>query len=816
MFLAIVIVQTVNDLRFAVRQVLRNPGFAALVILTLALGIGATSTVFSLIQGVLLTPPPFPNPERLVLISPARMDGQRYTRGWPAAQWQEWQTQSKAFESIGAYGWVFNFLVMRDGSESIEGMRVTEDYFKVVGVTPMLGRVFDAADALPDPATSIIIGYDLWERRFKRDPHIIGQTVQISRQPHRHTIVGVMPPDVRFFPSPSVAQEPNYNVDSKVDYWIPTRIPPDRLKAPLANIVGRLRPGATLSQAQAELTALTARQAQADKDFAGIVPRLELLETFANKEGRRLLMPVAAAVALVFLVACGNAAGLLLARGLQRQHQYALRSALGAGPWQLCRPVVLESLLLALIGGVLGASLAVWCVDALKATAGSGIPRLDAVRLGWPVAAFSVLAAMVAGLVAGVLPAWRSMRRDSSNELKAGGRTASVGRLERRLLSGVASAQVALTLALLVGAGLLIQTVDSLAKIRPGYDTHNILTMSVTTVGTNWLEFHTQALDRVSQLPGVKAAAFGWGVPLTGNKWELNFEMDGQPGGSAIKDQLTLLSRSVTPDYFDALGLKLVEGRAFRSTDNQQAPRVVILNRAAADRFFPGGRALGRKLKFSTLDTNTMEIVGILANARTDALTAEAELEVYFPFWQNGAFSKHLVIRTHSDPRRMASAIEKELRAIDPTVSVEGIKTLEEIRAASVASRTFAMKLLSAFAFAACLLATVGIYGVLSLAASSRQTEIAIRMAIGAQRADVIRLMLVDAIRLAALGIGVGILISLALAAGLRTYLFGIGPTDPGTLLGMITVLVLITLATAWIPAWRAARTDPLAAFRAD
>jgi putative ABC transport system permease protein len=288
--------------------------------------------------------------------------------------------------------------------------------------------------------------------------------------------------------------------------------------------------------------------------------------------------------------------------------------------------------------------------DVLKATAGSGIPRLDAVRPGWPVVSFSVLAGIVAGLLAGFLPAWRSIRRDPANELKAGSRTSSVGRLERRLLSGIAAAQVALTLALFVGAGLLIQTVSALAKIRPGYDTQNILTMSVTTVGTNWLEFHTQALERVSQLPGVKAAAFGWGVPLTGNKWDLSFVIDGQPGGSAIKDQLTFLSRSVTPDYFDALGLKVVEGRAFRSADNQQAPRVAILNQAAAERFFPGALALGRKLKFPAIDTNTMEIVGILANTRTDALTEEAEPEVYFPFWQNSAFTKHLVVRTPFGP----------------------------------------------------------------------------------------------------------------------------------------------------------------------
>jgi putative ABC transport system permease protein len=806
---------TMNDLRFSVRQVLKNPGFTILAVLTLALGIAATSTVFSLIQGVLLTPPPYPKPDRLMLINARRVDGQRYTRGWPPAQWQEWQSNSKSFESFGAYGWTFNYLVLPDGSESVEGMWVTPDYFRTVGISPAVGRAFEEADTIPDPSTAIIIGDDLWRRRFNRDPEIIGKTVQISRSPNRHTIIGVMPPDVRFLPAPEVTEEPNYNVDAKVDYWIPARPNPKYLKNPDWNIVGRLRPGAKLSEAKAELTSLVAREAQDEKAFQGIVPDLEPLGTFMNKEGYRLLMPVAGAVALVFLVACGNAAGLLLARGLKRQHEYALRSALGANPLQLCRPVLLESLLLALLGGLVGAGISIWCVDALKAVAGAGIPRLDAVHLGWPLFGFCLVAIVVAGLVAGVLPAWRSLGRDPANELKSGGRTASVGRIERRLLGGVAAAQVALTLALLVGAGLLIQTVNSLTKIRPGYDTQNVLTMSVTSVGTNWLQFHSQAIERVRQLPGVKAVAFAWGVPLTGNKWENTFVIDGRENTGSIKDQIHIPTRSISPDYFSALGLKLIDGRPFQSSDKEGAPRVVIINQAAADRYFPGGKAVGNKLRFDG-DTNRMEIVGVLANTRTDALTDAAEPEVYFSFWQFGPFSKHLVVRTAGDPHAVASIVQKELRAIDPTVSVEQVKTLEDIRAASVASRTFAMNLLTWFALAACLLATVGVYGVLSLAAGSRQTEIAIRMAIGAQRADVIRLMLSDGLRLAGVGISAGIVIAMILAAGLRTYLFGIGPTDPLTLAGMAAAVMAITLVTSWIPARRAAQVDPLAAFRAE
>jgi putative ABC transport system permease protein len=532
-----------------------------------------------------------------------------------------------------------------------------------------------------------------------------------------------------------------------------------------------------------------------------------------NHEGRRLLMPMAGAVALVFLIACGNAAGLLLARGVQRQHEYAVRAALGAGTLQLCRPVLMESLLLGLLGGFVGSGLAAGCVDGLKLIAGAAIPRLDAVRLGWPMLMFCLIAAVVAASIAGLLPAWRSLGLDPANELKAGSRTASGGRAERRLLGSVAAVQIALTLALLVGAGLLIQTVHSITRIRPGYDTQNILTMSVTAVGTNQIDFHTRAIERVAQLPGVKSAAFGWGVPLTGNKWNTIFEIDGLPAG-ALKDKLAVPTRSVTPDYFATLGLTLAEGRGFRAGDTRGAPMVAVINQALAERCFPGGNAVGRKLRFPGNQTNLIEVIGIMANARTDELTDAAEPELYFSFWQSGAFSKHLVVRTHVDPRPLAAIVRKELRAIDPTVSVENVKTLEEIRADSVAPRTFAMNLLVGFAVVACVLAMVGIYGVLSLAAGSRRMEIAIRMALGAQRVDVLRMILGDGLRLAAAGVSLGLVIALALAASLKTYLFGVAPTDPLTLVAMMVVVVAITVVTCWIPARRAARGEPLAALR--
>jgi len=802
-------------MRFAVRQLLRNPGFTAVAVLTLALGIGSGSAVFSLIHGVLMTPPPYAQPDQIVLIKPSRIDAQPYTRGWPPAQWTEWQRESKSFEAIAGYGWTFNYLVLPDGSESVEGMWVTPEYFKVTGIQPRLGRTFLDSEAALTRPTTIILGHDLWQRRFRGDPGIIGQTVRISRY-EPLIVVGVMPPGVRFLPAPDDAQEPNYNVDSKVDYWLPSGPPnPNRIKEPDWNVVGRLRSGAQVEDAQAELTALTAREASDEPAFAGVTARVERLESEMNREGQRLLLPVAGAVVLVFLIACGNAAGLLLARGLQRQHEYAIRSALGASPLQLCRPVLQESLLLALLAGAVGAVLAGACIHGLKLIGGTGLPRLDAVQLGWPLLVFSLAAAAVAGLVAGGLPAWRAIGKEPVDELKAGSRTASIGRTERRWLSGVAALQIALTLALLVGAGLLIQTVNSLARVRPGYDTQNVLTLSVTSVGTNWLDFHRQAIERVSRLPGVQAAAFGWGVPLTGNKWHNNFEIDGQPETGALKDRIRIPTRSISSDYFSALGLTLAEGREFRPSDDDQAPRVVIINQAMAERHFAGRTAVGRRIRFAD-STNSMEIVGILANTRTDDLTEAAEPELYYSFWQAGPFSKHLVVRTQGDPRTLAGIIQRELRTIEPTAAVEHVKTLEEIRRDSVAARTFAMRLLVGFALMACLLATVGIYGVLSLAMGSRKTEIAIRMAVGAQRSDVLRLMLRDGLRLAVVGIGLGVIVAIALSAGLKTYLFGVRSSDPWTFCGMAVVVIGLTLLTSWIPARRATRVDPLVALRAE
>jgi len=804
-----------NDLRIAFRQLLKNPGFAAIAVLTLGLGIGAATAMFGLIQGVLLSPPPYAKPERLVLLSPARIDGQPYQQGCTIGQWLEWRKASRAFQAPALYSWTFNFLVLPDGSESLGGMVVTRDFFSILGLKPTLGHEFTELEipAPNTPPTSIILGHDLWQRRFNGDPDIIGKPVHISRQPAPLTVVGVMPPGVRFLPDPSTASEPNYDVNARVDFWLATKPDESKPKNRGWNAVARLREGATLEQAQAEATALTARHAATDPDLDGITAKVRPVQDELNQEGRRLLIPLLGAVALVFLIACGNVAGLLLARGLQRQPEYAIRAAMGAGRWRLCRQVLIESVALALVGAAFGAGLAAATVKLFKAIGGHAIPRSDAVTVGWPVFAFGLVAALTAAALAGLLPAVRASILDPYPALK--GTRSSADRTERRLLGGVATFQIALTLALLVGAALLIRTVSNLARLRPGFDTENILAMTVTCVQRDrWKDFHTRALERVSALAGVRQAAFVWGLPLTGNKWGGDMEIIGQPGTSKLKDRMNLPLRSVTPDYFDALGVKIMDGRGFRPSDNSEAPPVAVVNETLAGRYFPKANPIGRKLRFVGDTNRTIEVVGIVSDIRTEGLSQRAEPEIYFPFWQGGAFSKHLIVRTASDPRSLAGLVKRELRSVDPTAAVEHVKTMEDIRRESVAPRTFAMRLLVGFSLAASCLALVGIYGVLSLSVGARTKEIAVRMAIGARGHEILGLVLGEGLRLIVLGVVLGAILALSLGRILETFLFEAKPTDPITLGGPALLFTAIALLACWVPACRAARVDPMVALR--
>lgn len=806
----------IQDLRFGVRMILKQPAFSVITVLTLALGIGATSAVFSLIQGVLLTPPPYRDPERLALITSARVDGQPMTNaeGWPAQQWLDWQKQSKSLAGIAGYDWAFSFLVLPEGSASMEGMYVTREYFDVMGLHPVLGRSFVEADVRPKAPPVIILGSDFWRRKFNADPNIVGKTVRLSRQDAPSTVVGVMPAGIRFLPAPGNAKEPNYNVNATVDYWVPGAVQPDRLKNRDWNVIARLRDGVSLAQAQTELNVLNNREVQSERDFAGIVPRLRFLSEEFNHDGKRILLPLLGAAALVLFIACGNVAALLLVRGLQRQQEYAVRSALGVARSALFRQVATESLLLALLGGAFGVGLAFGVVKIFKVIAGHAIPRLDSVTTGWPVLACGLVSAIVASLLAGVMPALRASSLDPVRVLKSAGPKSSAGRGERRLLGGVTMVQTALTLALLVGAGLLIRTMVNLANVQSGFDAGHILTMSVTSVQRGkWEDFHHQALERVARLPGVRDAAFAWGVPLTGNSWPAALEIEGQPAAAKASDQIALQLRAATTGYFNMLGQTITEGRDFRTSDSGKGVMHAIVNQAFVGRYFPKTNAIGKKLWFDRNQPG-MEVVGVVSNARNADLTQAAAPEVYLSLWQASAFSKHLVVRTTGDPRSVTASVQRELRLIDPTVAVENVETLEQIRGDSLASRTFATQLLVGFSIVGSVLTLIGIYGVLSLSVAARRREIAIRTAVGARQGDIRNLILGEGFRLIAGGVVSGIVAAVVLSRVLRSFLFGVETTDPVTLIAVGLLFAGVALLACWAPTRRAARVDPLEALR--
>jgi putative ABC transport system permease protein len=835
-----------QDIHFGLRLLRKNPVFTTVVLLTLALGIGAVAAVFSIVQGVLLKPSPYPKPEQIVLISPAKMTGECYDKGCSAEQLLEWRKDAKSFSAMAAYAWWQSVLLLPDGAEPMCQLVVDSDFFNVLGVQPQLGRVFQPSDIPTANASAgvVILGYDLWQRQFHGDPNIIGKVIHLnenSDNPALETVLGVMPMDLRVLPSVLGSHLPGYRADAHVDVWTLIAPPQNganvRFKAPYWSVVGRLRDAAGLETAQAELTAIAARQAQDNPAFEGITAKLELLTTNMNGQARRLLVPYSGAVTLVFLIACGSVAGLLLARGLQRQREYAVRCALGAGRWRLARQSLVESLLVAISGGILGTALATAIVKVLKATAGAAIPRLDAVSVGWPTLSFCFAVTLLAAMIAGVVPAFRASRLNAGAAAKCGTRTGA-NRADRKLLGGVAMAQTALTLVLLVGAGLLIRTVVNLAQIRPGYDTERLVSMSVTELrqaqqasppkddgwwGRRLMDFHRRALAKLAGSPGVKNAAWAFGIPLTGNELPAAVQMSGYIDSEKFKDEIDIPVRAVSPEYFDTVGLQLLSGRNFGSSENFTNGMATIINEAMAKRYFGNTEPIGKKFRMAFRNSavgiirpfQDAQIIGVAANSSEAALTRKAEPAFYVSFWENPVpFAKSLVVRATGDPRSVIAGVQHALRAVDPAVAVEDVKTFEQIRTESIAPQLFTMRLLTAFSILAGALALIGIYGVLSLSVASRRQEMAVRMALGAPQRNVFGLIFGEGLKLVGVGVIAGAGVALASARILRALLFGVEPTDPLTFAAVAVLFLAVAGLSCYFPARRATQIDPMEALR--
>jgi putative ABC transport system permease protein len=801
-----------QDLAYALRRLRRAPGFTLVAVATLAVGIGANAAIFSVVNAVLLRSLPFPEAERLVSVSQT-WEG-KPTGVYSPQNFLDMEASARSFEKLAVHDSAGVTLTGRGQPARIDGTQVAASFFEVLRVKAAHGRTFDAGENEPGHTKVAVLGHGLWRERFGGDPAVVGQAVQLDRE--TYTIVGIAPAGFAF--------------PERTQIWTPAEYDAQfRSKSRGAwylGVIGRLKPGATVAQAQDEVATIHARLAREyPNDDEGVGGSVQSLQESMVGDSRRALLVLLGAVGLVLLIACVNVANLLLARVAARENELAVRTALGAGRARLVRQLLTESVTLSLLGGGAGILLAAVSLDALLALQPAGVPRLGEVVVDRTVVAFSLLLAAVTGLVFGVFPALEVARRPTAQSLREGGRGILHGR-GHRLRSGLVVGQMALAMMLLAGAGLLLRSFSQLRNVDPGFRTDNALTFRVSLPDGAYQDeapraaFFDALLERVSALPGVHQAGAIMGVPLGGLRYSFSFEIQGRPPLPPAQ-QPSMQVRVVSPDYFDTMGIPLLRGRVFERRDVEGAPPALVISESAARRYFPGEEPLGQFIKLGWGRGEGKpkaggEVVGIVGDVKDVGLDQEAPPECYLAHAQMPVSTMDLVLRTNVAPRSLVPSVEKEVRALDPELPVARVATLEDVVARSISEPRFYMVLLGAFALMAVFLAALGIFGVMSYAVVQRSREIGIRVALGARPADVLRMVLVHAAGLVAGGVVAGLLGSLALSRTIRSLLFELSPTDPATLGGMSALLAAVALLASYLPARRATRVDPVIALRSE
>jgi putative ABC transport system permease protein len=822
----------IQDLRYGLRMLAKNPGFTAVAVLTLALGIGANTAIFSVVNGVLLKTLPYPDPDRLVMLgerSAARSIDQEKVTG---PDFIDWRQQNHDFESMAFWpGWIDEFnLVSTQGVEKVKAVYASSALFSVLGVKPSLGRTFLPEEDQWQGNRAALISHELWESRFASHPNVLGRTLTIDSYGRRdYTIVGVMPPGFRF--------------PGECQLWLPTgwmgvRLD-ERRSAHWHSVIARLKPGVTLEQARSEMNTIQARITRDHpSDLIGSeVAVVPLLDQTLGRALRPALLILWAAVACVLLIACANLANLLLARGAGRQKEIAVRLAVGATRWRVTRQLLTESILLALTGGGVGVVWASWGLRLFLAIAASHIPRLQEVRIDSSSLAFTLGVSLMTGLLFGFAPAWQISKPDLNATLKEGGRS-GIGVLQRsRLRPLLVVFEIALSLVLLIGAGLMTRSFAVLLRINRGFQTDHLLTaeLDFSVSGfTTWVEptptrpqvTLQQIMERIRNYPGIRSAAAVSKLPHDiGSAFTQTVVIENRPP-TATGEYATADFLGITPDYFRTMGIPLLQGRSFTEEDVYEAPWVVIISKTMANRYFPNETPIGKRLALGgrknlgqpDADPNGRtpwkEIVGVVADTKALSLTAETVPEVYAPYWQWPMQSPTLVVRSSVSPALVRAAIRGEARSVNKNLPVAIARTMDEILADSVAQPRDQTMLLSLFGMAALILAAVGIYGVTSYAASQRTHEIGIRMALGATRNDVLRLVVGQGFQWALIGVGIGIFAALALTRFMSSMLYGVKPADPLTFVAVSAVLAGVALLACYIPARRATKVDPMVALR--
>ncbi len=793
-----------QDLRYGVRMLAKHPGFTFVAVMTLALGIGANSAIFSVVDAVLLRPLKFKDPEQLVRMWETLPQGGTGTVSPPNLK--DWREQNDTLAAIAAFSTPNFNLQNQDSPERIPGASVTPEFFDVMGVLPLLGRAFRAGEDQLGNHRVVILSHELWQRNFGADPQIVGRSIPVNGE--NFTVVGVAPPGFRY---PSRLTE----------LWTPLTLTPAQLAnrgSHFLNVIARLKPGVKLEQAQQQMSLIARRiEQQYPDNQTGRGILLGLLQEVTVRNVRPALLTLLAAVGFVLLIACVNVANLLLARATARRREIGIRLALGAGRWRLMRQFLTESLLLAALGGALGLLLAKWGVNVLVAMATQILPRASEVGLDGRVVGFTMLLSLLTGVVFGLAPALQSSKVDVQATLKEGG-SAGESRQSNWLRSLLVVAEVAAAFVLLIGAGLMIKSFLNLQRVDAGLRPESVLTMSVTLPNSKYptpqsrVPFFQQLEERVSTLPGVEAAGVINLLPMQNWGWNSDFQIEGRtpfpPGKAPLVE-----NRTVTPDYFRAMGIPLVAGRFLNDQDNAQSERVTLINQTFARRFFANEDPIGKRINVGGGGWTT--IVGVVGDVKQAGLTNLVRVEHYSPHAQvQISNTMALVVRASSDPTALAAAIRSETQAIDPAQPVFNIKTMETVIAESVSDRRLNMVLLGVFSGLALLLAVIGIYSVMSYTVTQSTRELGIRMALGAQARDVLKLVVGQGVALAAIGMVIGLIAAFGLTRLMAALLFGVGATDPLTFACVSALLIVVALVACVIPARRATKVDPMVALR--
>ena len=809
---------TLQDIRYAFRMLLKRPGFTVIVVLTLALGIGANTTIFSALDAVLLNPLPYKDPERLVVIweTNKHLGPEMWDRNEVAiGNFLDWRAHNQIFEQLGALFPTDMNLTGAGEPQRIKSYVVTTNFFQVLGVQPMLGRSFLPEEEKPGAPFTVILGHDLWQRQFGSDPKIVNKSLTFNG--HQVTVVGVMP----------AGFEVQFPISKHVDMFVPFIIDVadpdyhDRTQNFLYT-VARLKPGVSQAQAQSEMSLIASQlQQQYPETNAERGVRVVPLHKQIVGNVESYLYMLFAAVGFLLLIACTNVAGLLLARVTARHREVAIRIAVGASRSRLVRQLLTESVILSALSGLFGLLIAYGGVKLLVALTPSEVPRLHEIGLHVPVFLWTLALSIVTGVLFGLAPAVQASNPDLNTALKeSSGRNPGSfqGSGLRNLL---VVSEVAVALLLLVGAGLMTKSFIRLQQVDPGFDATNVVSMTIALPTSKYRQqqvnvFYDQLIERLRNLPGVKSVAGINPLPLSDTNISSRFIVEGAPF-VPLADRPYAGVRIITPDYFQTMSIPNLKGRSFTEQDRENTPRVIVVNEALASRYWPNEDAIGKRLDFAEEDSGKqewLEIVGVVGNVRHKALEIEVMPEAYLPYKQSPENFMNLVVRTTSDPESMVPAIRSQVLSVDKDQPVSDIMTMEQRIAKSVAAKRFVMFLLGAFSILALGLAAVGIYGVMAYLVTQRTQEIGVRIALGAQKRDVLKLIVRKGMALAIIGTAIGLVASLALTRLMRSLLFEVTPTDWLTFVTASTVLLIAALLASYIPAHRATKVDPLTALR--